>query len=255
MADGTLVAISNNVRVVGFVGGIAKRSITVDFVMCDSVTVCHERLVDITKRFIDWYKSMAWVDKSSVDDAGSAVVPIRAVETLVSDTVDVLITTITYSMVSSVAARFKKLICKRIQRSIFNSGCKGVFRVMAVLKSDVAGNTEVVVIAYSASNKVCLGEFLDARIASTGGIIISDVLLLLLFFPLFGFNQSSLGVVITSLWCESLSSTAGNSAILDGTLNHPVSFIQACHTLSSAIHAEVKVTVITYTTVVVDIRD
>lgn len=91
---------------------------------------------------------------------------------------------------------------------------------------------------------------LNARVASASSIIIN-----LLFF--LRIDQGGLRVIVrgNGLGSKRLGGTAGNLAIFNATLDHPVRIIRSSHNSSSAIHAEVKVTVITYTTMVVIIVD
>lgn len=70
-----------------------------------------------------------------------------------------LLAVVTNSVMSSVAARLEQSICEWIQRCIFDSRCKCMLRVMTMLQCNMARNTEIVVLANSASYKVILGEF------------------------------------------------------------------------------------------------
>lgn len=92
--------------------------------MLDSVALDVDGFVHITKRFIDGYEAMAWVNEFGVDYASGTVVPVRAIEALVADTVNILknvsytlqtllkcpylVATIADGMVSNIAARLKK---------------------------------------------------------------------------------------------------------------------------------------------------
>jgi hypothetical protein len=117
---------------------------------------------------------------------------------------------------------------------------------MAVLEGNMTSHAEIIVITNSACNKVFLGKFLNAAIASASRIIIYLLLL-------FCLDQGSLGVIISgnALWSKCLCSAAGNLSIFDAALDHPMGTIGASHTSTSAIRAEIKVTILTYTTVVV----
>lgn len=104
---GTLVAVSNDVRRLV----AAKRSITVDAVVSSLAKVSS---TGVANWFIDWNEAMSRVDKTGVDNACRAVVPVRAVKAFVTDTEDVLVTTIANSMVTRIAAWLKKSLGKRI---------------------------------------------------------------------------------------------------------------------------------------------
>ena len=88
---------------------------------------------------------MAGVDEASIGVACRAEVPIRAIEALVADTVDVLVTTITDGIVSSVSARGKKSVGNQVEGSILNSWLEGMLWVESMLQADMAGNAQVVV--------------------------------------------------------------------------------------------------------------
>lgn len=100
IADSTLEAVATDVQRLRH----TQRTITVNTVM-ESV-VC-SRACGIDNRIVDGDEAVAWVDELRVWNAGLAVVPVWAVEALMADTIDVLITAIANSLVRKVTARLK----------------------------------------------------------------------------------------------------------------------------------------------------
>jgi hypothetical protein len=89
VADGTLVSVSLDIGL-NSVARVAKRTIAVDAVMTGLACERSRQRCEIVEGFIDWHKSVAGVDEASIGNAGCAEVPIRAVEALVANTVDIL---------------------------------------------------------------------------------------------------------------------------------------------------------------------
>jgi hypothetical protein len=89
VTDGTLVADTFNVRQVLLV--FAKRPVTVNTIV--AVAAVHR----LRQRLVDGNKAVAGMDELGVLHTLTAVIPIRAVQTLVADTVDELVTAITDS--------------------------------------------------------------------------------------------------------------------------------------------------------------
>lgn len=84
VAYGTLVAVSNNIR--GLVP--AERSITVDPIVASPAELSSTGIADW---FINGDKPMSGVDETGIDNACGAIVPVGAIEALVTDTEDVLL--------------------------------------------------------------------------------------------------------------------------------------------------------------------
>jgi hypothetical protein len=168
MTHSALVSVSLDIRL-NTITRIAERSITIDSVMASLGNERSGQGCKIIERFVDRHESVAGVDKASIGDASSTEVPIWAVEALVTDTINVLITSITDSIVTSVTTWSEKNLGNEIKARILNSIFKCVLRVVTMLHTNVASNAKVKVGACSASDKVLLGEFLNARIASASG--------------------------------------------------------------------------------------
>jgi hypothetical protein len=98
------------------------------------------------------------MDEARVDNASRAVVPVRAIKALVSDAVDVFVTSIADSRVACIASGLKKSACKRVKDSIVNCRCKCMLGVVTMLKRNVARNTEIKVITCCASHEILLWE-------------------------------------------------------------------------------------------------
>jgi hypothetical protein len=69
---------------------VAKRAVTVDAVVTGLAGERPSQRCKIVEGFVDWHKAVAGVDEASIGDASCAKVPIRAVEALVTNTVDIL---------------------------------------------------------------------------------------------------------------------------------------------------------------------
>jgi hypothetical protein len=170
VAYGTLVAVSNNIRRLV----ATERPIAVDSIVASLAKLSSTGIADW---FINGDKAMAGVDEAGIDNACRAIVPVGAIEALVTDTKDGLlasvlyfyrdqafayvVTTITDGMVARVTAWLEKSLGKRIQDHIFNSRSKGVLWVVAMLKTHVTWNTEIKVITGSASDEALLGKLCE----------------------------------------------------------------------------------------------
>jgi hypothetical protein len=171
---GTLVAVSNNIRRLV----ATEWSVAVDAIVASLSKLSSTGIADW---FIDGNEAMSGVDEAGIDNTCRAIVPVRAVEALVTDTKDVLlalalhfqrgqafaylVTTITNGVVARVAAWLKKSLGKRIQGHIFNSRSKGMLWVVAMLKTHMTWNAEIKVITGSASDKAFLGKLCDTWLA------------------------------------------------------------------------------------------
>ena len=89
MTDSAFITVSLDVRL-NTIALVAKRTITVDAVMTGLAGERSGQRCEIVEGFVDWYKSVAGVDEVGIGDARCTEVPIRAVEALVTDTIDVL---------------------------------------------------------------------------------------------------------------------------------------------------------------------
>lgn len=177
-----------------------------------------------------------------------------------SDTVDVLVTSITDGVVASVAAWGKQSLGDEVKLCIRNSWNKGVLGVVTMLHAHMARNAEIVVITGGASYEVLFCEIcnrcqqilksfkrvlkptFNTRIASAGRC--SSLRLLRL-------HKSSLGCRESGLGRNSLSGAVDDLPILHETLYHPVSIATAEDTIINTILAEIKVTVIASAAVIV----
>jgi hypothetical protein len=101
---------------------------------------------------------MARVDDVSTLQTLRAVVPIWAVQTLVADTIDELVTSITHCGVACVPARVAQRIGQGRKRCLGGSSLESMPWVVAVLVHSVALQAQIVVFAYVAGNKFLLGE-------------------------------------------------------------------------------------------------
>lgn len=83
VADGALVANATDVRALA---NRAKRPVAADADMRGLGSYAAE----VTQRLVDGYEAMVGVHEARVRDAGTAVIPVRAVQALVANTCDVL---------------------------------------------------------------------------------------------------------------------------------------------------------------------
>jgi hypothetical protein len=135
MADGTLVAIASNPSRVSLAEGPVAVDTLVDL----------GAPTGIWDGLINGSESMSGMGDSRVFDAIGAVVPVGAVQALVANPVDILVTSIAKSKMAHVAAGGTEQLSHRIKSCFFRDGCKRVAWVVAMLQADVARNTKVVV--------------------------------------------------------------------------------------------------------------
>tara|TARA_R110002003_G_scaffold1005_3_gene21980 strand:- start:17553 stop:18035 length:483 start_codon:yes stop_codon:yes gene_type:complete len=148
MADSTLVANTLNIRQVLLV--FAKRTVAVDAVM---TVDCAEWL---GQRLINGHKSVARMDVLRTLDTVGAVVPVWAVQALVTDTVYELVTTIADSRVAHVPSSIAEKVGQSGQSGV-GCGClESVARVVAVLVANVAVHAQVVIVAGQAGDELIL---------------------------------------------------------------------------------------------------
>jgi len=185
---------------------------------------------------------VAGVNEAGVCNASRAVVPIWAVEALVADTIDVLVTTIADGIVGGVAARSKESLSQQAMVGFFGNEAEGMLRVMAVFHLYMALDAKVVIITSSASDKVILSQLRNAGIAGTGRY--SNLLL-------FWSNKSSLGLGELWFWCNCLSCAVDNLAILHKTLDKPVVLATAEEPCINTCWAQIEVTTIASAAVIV----
>jgi hypothetical protein len=89
VAHSTLISVSLNVGL-NAVALVAERAITVDAMMTGLAGESSGQRCKIVEGFVDWYESVAGVDEVCIGDACSTEVPVRAVEALVTNTINVL---------------------------------------------------------------------------------------------------------------------------------------------------------------------
>jgi len=242
MADSALVAITSDVSLHTTAIGGAKRSITEDTGVTGLRGVLTTQGVEVTDRLVEWDKSVAGVNEAGVCNASRAVVPIWAVEALVADTIDVLVTTIADGIMGGVAARSKESLSQQAMVGFFGNEAEGMLRVMAVFHLYMALDAKVVIITSSASDKVILSQLRNAGIAGTGRY--SNLLL-------FWSNKSSLGLGELWFWCNCLSCAVDNLAILHKTLDKPVVLATAEEPCINTCWAQIEVTTIASAAVIV----
>lgn len=126
-------------------------------------------------------------------------------------------------------------------------------RVMAMLTSNVAQRAKVVVFAVNAGNEVGLREDLDARVAGPSGLLRLLGLRLLLSHELLSGKSTghllrlrlslNLGLFF-SLGSHPLGGAIGNLAILDETLDEPMTLARAVMARGNAVLAEIVIALV-----------
>jgi hypothetical protein len=106
MADSALVSVTFDVCLTT-IALVAKRAVTVNAVVACLVAVWSSQSGNVIERLVDRDKTMARVNEARVDNTTGAEIPIWAVEALVANAIDVLVTTITDSVMTRVAAGSK----------------------------------------------------------------------------------------------------------------------------------------------------
>lgn len=134
-------------------GGIAERSITVDAGVASIINVSDLGI----RGFVDLDKLVAGVDEAGVDSTERAVVPVWAINALVANAVDILVTTIADGIVTLVAAGCEEGLSNEVEFCAHGSRGEGVLWIMAMPEGDVARNAEIVVFTGSAGNELVFG--------------------------------------------------------------------------------------------------
>ena len=283
VADGTLIAGALNV--LGLV--LAEWTVAED--------------ADVTSLAVSWGRdwfvegreAMTWVNEGGVLDALRAVVPVWAVQALVTGTEDWLsnisnvpsqanqqthlVASIAQSIVLGVAARGAQELGKR-RKWFLTNGLELVSWVMTMVVSLMAWDAKIVIWAIKASHEFSLFVLccqvslvattlaftirtLDAAVASASSDIdrLLDGLIRLLLLGVLSegtrhLRKCGLGSLIHSLlWRQTLRGAAYNLTILDKALDQPVVVAWAVNATVDARLAEIVVALIADVAVVVGI--
>jgi hypothetical protein len=168
MADGTLVTLANDVAVTA---ALAQRAIAANAKMVGPADGTDVHTLPRFNILIDGHETVVRVDESSIDNAVVAVVPVRAVEALVTDATDGLVTTITDGIVSLVPAGFETAGHLRLKHSPLDSGTESMLGVVPMLVLGEAGFAQVEVLAYITVDKVAFGQLRHARVAGADVLV------------------------------------------------------------------------------------
>lgn len=98
------------------------------------------------------------MDELGTLDTLGAVIPVRAVQALVTHAIDELVTAITDCGVADISSRSAKTLSKGPNGGVFRSRLEGVSRMVSVLAIDVARHAEVVIFAVDTCDELVLGE-------------------------------------------------------------------------------------------------
>ena len=257
VAYSALVSNASDVSLVSF--AIAQWPIAVDAEVAD------ERAVRLWDWRVDSSEAMARMSGLRILHAIVTEVPVRAVQALVADAVDELFTPIANSSVADVAARSAEELSQRSNGAGLGR-LESVTRVVAMLRAHVARHAEVVILAIDTGDEVALGEDLDARVAGASRLLRLHGLRLLLGHELLGRESTGhfllLGLdldlrhglrlrLLRGLGSNPLGGAVGDLAILDETLNQPVTLTRAVVARGNAVLAEVIVALVANAAVVV----
>jgi hypothetical protein len=146
MANGTLVTDTGNV----FALILAKWSVAVD---ANVTGMSHVWLRD---GIVDGGKAVSWMNMSSTLDAIGAKVPIRAVETLVTYSVDCFVTSIANRCMTDITAWGAEKLCSGSHDGFSSRWLERVTRVVSMSIILVAGHAEIVIFAILTSDEVVL---------------------------------------------------------------------------------------------------
>lgn len=181
-------------------------------------------------------------------DAGAAVVPVRAIQTLVANAVDRLVAAIAEGVVANVTAWSEGGLGSHGEDGLIGGGLESMSRVVAMLVGGVASNAQIEVITGGAGDKLSLGQDVDAVVASAcrHAVLLSQSLGLLGecsgHFPL---------RFLLILAANTLSRAGDHLAVLNGALDQPVALARAEDAVGNACLAEVVVTAVTDTAMIV----
>lgn len=90
------------------------------------------------QRLVDGNKAVARVDEPGVLDTVGAIVPVWAVQALVANTIDELVTAIADSRVADIPARVAEEVGQSRKDSLRGGSLERMARMMAVLVANVA---------------------------------------------------------------------------------------------------------------------
>jgi hypothetical protein len=150
IADRALKADALDVRLLLLV--LAEGTIAVD---ANVAVAAGNRL---SQWLIDGDEAMSRMYVLGALDALGTEVPVRAVQTLVADTVDELLTSIADSGVSYITTSIAEKVGQSRHACVGSGGLESMTGVMTVLVVNMALQAQVVVLARCASNKLCLTQ-------------------------------------------------------------------------------------------------
>lgn len=159
MADSTLVTVTLDVRALV----LAKWAITED-----TLVILFASQHWVRKRIVNRDEAVALVDEWSAPEASAAVVPVWAVEALVTNTEDGLVTAIAHGLMSDVAAWLEHS-CYTIVHTgtqALSGWRESMLWVVTMLVGDMALNAEIEIWTVAAGNEAVLSSLNQARVAS-----------------------------------------------------------------------------------------
>jgi len=166
VADCALVAVADDVSG-ALAGRRAERTIATDADVGRAVEGADASVGCQLQGLIDRHEAVARVDEAAVLVAGRAVVPVRAVQALVTDSLDLDIASVADSAVLLVAASGQAPRNLKLKASPLNSSHEGMLGMMTVAILGKASSAKIKVIACSAVDELILRELLHTTVAGT----------------------------------------------------------------------------------------
>lgn len=166
MAHGTLVANTADVSRVALAVR-AERTVATNTDM--NMLGCWKEVVVALQSAVDRHKAVAGVSGHGAGDAISAVVPIGAIQALVTDAGNVLITVVADGVVHFVATRSKFGVDAGTESSSRNSRRECMLRVVTMTILAEALPAKIVVFTSITVKEIGFGQLLDALIAGAHG--------------------------------------------------------------------------------------
>jgi hypothetical protein len=244
VAHSALVANTHDVRLISLV--LAQRAVAVD------TSVASEHRLRLGDRVVDRGEAVTRVLEGCVSDTSAAVVPVGAVQALVANTVDGLVAAIADGVVTNVATGSQRSLIAHTEVDVLCGRLESVGRVVTVLVGTVAIAAQVEVLTGLASDELVFWKHIDAVVASASGFgqLLSQRL------GLFckGARDLFLDLLLSlSLAPDALGGAGDDLAVLNSTLDQPVTLARAKRTTGDASLAEVVVAAIADAAVIVRI--
>jgi len=240
VAYGTLEASAHDVRWDSLI--LAQWAITVD------ASMASEHRLGLRNRVVDGGEAVTSVLERGVCNTSGAVVPVWAVEALVANAVDGLVTAIADGVVANVTAWSQSSLLVHAEADVVSSRGEAVSRVVTVLVLTVARNAQVKVLTSLARDELVLRKDIDAVVASASGhlhcLFESGHAALGLLAAIGASDRDLLLDALLGLAANALSGAGDNLAVFNAALDQPVTFTRAESAAGNAGLAEIVIAAI-----------